>query len=324
FQRASFSNEAGIGSAPIAHSAVKTKHPASEGLVALLEPFIASVIVCTMTALPIVIAAPASWDAARQGENIGGVTITSDAFGTVMPWFPHLLTVAVLLFAFSTILTWGYYGLKSWTYLFGRSKASEMTFKVTWGVFVIAGSLLSLDSLISLADSALFLLAVFNIIGLYLLAPVVKRELNSFLEFVCRRESGQTADARPEKKTAATKSLCRPPRGAILPPPGRRPRGALVALPAASRSASGIRAVPYHPSVRDGPSAYPEPHADHHPGALRPDRRPRPRGPPHRGVRSGGGAGGLRPPGALHPHAERRRLAHVLRVRLQGPAAAVP
>lgn len=207
FQRAAFSNEAGIGSAPIAHSAVKTKHPASEGLVALLEPFIDTVIVCTMTALTIVIAAPASWDAARQGENIGGVTITSDAFGTVMPWFPHLLTVAVLLFAFSTILTWGYYGLKSWTYLFGRSKASEMTFKVIWSVFVIAGSLLSLDSLISLADSALFLLAVFNIIGLYLLAPVVKRELNSFLEFVRRRESGQATDARPEKKTAATKSL---------------------------------------------------------------------------------------------------------------------
>src|SRR5690606_36759732 len=150
FQRAAFSNEAGIGSAPIAHSAVKTKHPASEGLVALLERFIDTVIVCTMTELAIVIAAPASWDAAREGQNIGGVTITSDAVGTVIPWFPHLLTVAVMLFAFSTILTWGYYGLKSWTYLFGRSKASEMTFKVTWNVFVIAGSLLSLDSLISL------------------------------------------------------------------------------------------------------------------------------------------------------------------------------
>ncbi|CAM5524995.1 alanine/glycine:cation symporter family protein [Streptomyces pilosus] len=195
FQRAAFSNEAGIGSAPIAHSAVKTKHPASEGLVALLEPFIDTVIVCTMTALTIVIANPASWGEAREGENIGGVTITSDAFATVLPWFPHLLTVAVLLFAFSTILTWGYYGLKAWTYLFGRSKVSETTFKVTWSVFVIAGSLLSLDSLISLADSALFLLAVFNIIGLYLLAPVVKRELNSFLEFVRARGTGAGAEA---------------------------------------------------------------------------------------------------------------------------------
>ncbi|MFD3623613.1 alanine/glycine:cation symporter family protein [Streptomyces sp. NPDC058698] len=209
FQRAAFSNEAGIGSAPIAHSAVKTKHPASEGLVALLEPFIDTVIVCTMTALTIVIANPASWGEAREGESIGGVTITSDAFETVLPWFPHLLTLAVLLFAFSTILTWGYYGLKSWSYLFGRSKASEMTFKVIWSVFVIAGSLLSLDSLISLADSALFLLAVFNIIGLYLLAPVVKRELNSFLEFVRRRDSGEATDTGAEEsaEAPATKSL---------------------------------------------------------------------------------------------------------------------
>ncbi|GHH96013.1 alanine/glycine:cation symporter family protein [Streptomyces capillispiralis] len=206
FQRAAFSNEAGLGSAPIAHSAVKTKHPASEGLVALLEPFIDTVVICTMTALTIVIAAPASWDEARAGESIGGVTITSDAFATVLPWFPNLLTVAVLLFAFSTILTWGYYGLKAWTYLFGRSRASETAFKVIWSVFVVAGSLLSLDSLISLADSALFLLSVFNIIGLYLLAPVVKRELDSFLEFVRRRRSG--GDAGTEASAAeAAKSL---------------------------------------------------------------------------------------------------------------------
>ncbi|WP_458078570.1 alanine/glycine:cation symporter family protein [Streptomyces sp. EMB26] len=204
FQRAAFSNEAGLGSAPIAHSAVKTKHPASEGLVALLEPFIDTVVVCTMTALTIVIAAPASWDAAREGNEIGGVTITSDAFETVLPWFPNLLTVAVLLFAFSTILTWGYYGLKAWTYLFGRSKVSEIVFKAVWSVFVIAGSLLSLDSLISLADSALFLLSVFNIIGLYLLAPVVKRELNSFLTYVRNRQAGPAeTDAGPAEPETA-------------------------------------------------------------------------------------------------------------------------
>ncbi|MEU2989201.1 alanine/glycine:cation symporter family protein [Streptomyces griseoincarnatus] len=204
FQRAAFSNEAGLGSAPIAHSAVKTKHPASEGLVALLEPFIDTVVVCTMTALTIVIAAPASWGAAREGNEIGGVTITSDAFETVLPWFPNLLTVAVLLFAFSTILTWGYYGLKAWTYLFGRSKVSETVFKAVWSVFVIAGSLLSLDSLISLADSALFLLSVFNIIGLYLLAPVVKRELNSFLTYVRNRHSGAAEpDAGPAEPETA-------------------------------------------------------------------------------------------------------------------------
>ncbi|MFF5344218.1 alanine/glycine:cation symporter family protein [Streptomyces althioticus] len=204
FQRAAFSNEAGLGSAPIAHSAVKTKHPASEGLVALLEPFIDTVVVCTMTALTIVIAAPASWDAAREGNEIGGVTITSDAFETVLPWFPNLLTVAVLLFAFSTILTWGYYGLKAWTYLFGRSKVSETVFKAVWSVFVVAGSLLSLDSLISLADSALFLLSVFNIIGLYLLAPVVKRELDKFLTYVRDRRSGAAEpDAGPAEPETA-------------------------------------------------------------------------------------------------------------------------
>ncbi|MER7737465.1 alanine/glycine:cation symporter family protein [Streptomyces sp. NPDC096538] len=205
FQRAAFSNEAGLGSAPIAHSAVKTKHPASEGLVALLEPFIDTVVICTMTALTIVIASPASWDAAREGNDIGGVTITSDAFESVLPWFPNLLTVAVLLFAFSTILTWGYYGLKAWTYLFGRSKVSETVFKAVWSVFVIAGSLLSLDSLISLADSALFLLSVFNIIGLYLLAPVVKRELDKFLTFVRDRRTGAATDtgsAEPEPAEA--------------------------------------------------------------------------------------------------------------------------
>ncbi|MGP4049772.1 alanine/glycine:cation symporter family protein [Streptomyces sp. 2A115] len=205
FQRAAFSNEAGLGSAPIAHSAVKTKHPASEGLVALLEPFIDTVVICTMTALTIIIANPASWAEARAGESIGGVTITSDAFGTVLPWFPDVLTVAVLLFAFSTILTWGYYGLKAWSYLFGKSKTSENVFKVTWSLFVVLGSLLSLDSLISLADSALFLLSVFNIIGLYLLAPVVKKELDSFLNFVRGRAARAAvggADPEDERETA--------------------------------------------------------------------------------------------------------------------------
>ncbi|MFB8773057.1 alanine/glycine:cation symporter family protein [Streptomyces broussonetiae] len=207
FQRAAFSNEAGLGSAPIAHSAVKTKHPASEGLVALLEPFIDTVVICTMTALTIVIANPASWAEARAGESIGGVTITSDAFETVLPWFPNLLTVAVLLFAFSTILTWGYYGLKAWTYLFGKSKTSETVFKATWSVFVIAGSLLTLDSLISLADSALFLLSVFNIIGLYLLAPVVKRELKSFLDWARDRKAALVGADRGDEDLESAKTL---------------------------------------------------------------------------------------------------------------------
>lgn len=197
FQRAAFSNEAGLGSAPIAHSAVKTKHPASEGLVALLEPFIDTVIICTMTALTIVIADPASWAEARDGKEVDGVTITSDAFESVLPWFPNLLTVAVLLFAFSTLLTWGYYGLKSWSYLFGNSRTSEMTFNIVYSVVCVAGALLSLDTLISMADSVLFMLAVFNVIGLYLLAPVVKRELNSFVAHV--RGQGTAKEEEPSE-----------------------------------------------------------------------------------------------------------------------------
>ncbi|MFF5701034.1 alanine/glycine:cation symporter family protein [Streptomyces sp. NPDC012794] len=195
FKRAAFSNEAGLGSAPIAHSAVKTKHPASEGLVALLEPFIDTVVICTMTALTIVIANPASWGEARKGESIGGVTITSDAFATVLPWFPYILTIAVMLFAISTVLTWGYYCMKAWTHLFGRSKGSELTFKVMYTLFAVAGSLLTLQTLIDMADAVLFMLAVINIIGLYLLAPVVKRELNSFLDFVRRRDAGLENEA---------------------------------------------------------------------------------------------------------------------------------
>lgn len=191
FKRAAFSNEAGLGSSPIAHSAVKTRHPASEGLVALLEPFIDTVVVCTMTALTIVIANPASWGEARTDESIGGVTITSDAFETVLPWFPYILTVAVMLFAISTVLTWGYYGLKAWTYLFGRSRASEVTYKAIYTLFAVAGSLLTLQTLIDMADAVLFMLAVINIIGLYLLAPVVKRELDSFVAFVRKRNAGE-------------------------------------------------------------------------------------------------------------------------------------
>ncbi|MEU7281900.1 alanine/glycine:cation symporter family protein [Streptomyces sp. NPDC045431] len=194
FKRAAFSNEAGLGSAPIAHSAVKTKHPASEGLVALLEPFIDTVIICTMTALTIVIANPASYVEARKGESIGGVTLTSDAFGTVMPWFPYILTIAVLLFAISTVLTWGYYGEKAWTHLFGRSRASVLAYKVVYTLFAVAGSLLTLQTLIDMADAVLFMLAVINIIGLYLLAPVVKRELASFLEYVRARDAGEITE----------------------------------------------------------------------------------------------------------------------------------
>ncbi|WP_026455517.1 alanine/glycine:cation symporter family protein [Saccharomonospora iraqiensis] len=188
FQRSAFSNEAGLGSAPIAHSAVKTKNPATEGHVALLEPFIDTVVVCTMTALTIVIAAPQMWLDSKAtlfagGEppsNEQGVTITSEAFGTVLPWFPYVLTVAVALFALSTLITWGYYGQKAWIFLFGKSRVTERVYQVLYCLFVVIGSVLTLGSVLSFADAVLFMLALFNIIGLYLLMPVVKREVRSF------------------------------------------------------------------------------------------------------------------------------------------------
>jgi AGCS family alanine or glycine:cation symporter len=209
FRRSAFSNEAGIGSAPIAHSAVKTKRPATEGVVAMIEPFLDTVIICTMTALTIVIANPASYVQAREDAFAGkplesGVALTSDAFETAMPWFPYVLTLAVFLFAVSTIITWGYYGMKAWTYLLGRSSTSELIYKVLFCVIVVAGALMSLGSLVAMADSFLFLAAVFNIIGLYFLAPVVKRELRNVLEYVRRRDAGETDEQIEASEAAAT------------------------------------------------------------------------------------------------------------------------
>ncbi|MEB3371126.1 alanine/glycine:cation symporter family protein [Saccharopolyspora mangrovi] len=185
FQRAAFSNEAGLGSAPIAHSAVRTQHPATEGLVALLEPFIDTVIICTMTALTIVIAQPQLWIEGQKavlagGEEPDGVTVTSEAFASVLPWFPYVLTVAVVLFAVSTIITWGYYGQRAWLFLFGNNSVSRNIYNVVFCLFVIVGSVLSLSSVMDFTDAVLFLLALFNIIGLYIMIPVVKKELADY------------------------------------------------------------------------------------------------------------------------------------------------
>ncbi|MFC4005446.1 alanine/glycine:cation symporter family protein [Prauserella oleivorans] len=186
FQRSAFSNEAGLGSAPIAHSAVRTKNPATEGFVALLEPFIDTVVICTMTALTVVIADTPFWNEARAtvaagGEEPDGVTVTSTAFETVLPWFPYILTVAVALFALSTTITWGYYGQKSWQFLFGKRKTSDRIYQVIFCLTIVAGCVLTLGSVLSFADAVVFSLALFNIIGLYLLMPVVKKEVAGFL-----------------------------------------------------------------------------------------------------------------------------------------------
>lgn len=179
FRRAAFSNEAGVGSAPIAHSAVCTREPVTEGLVALWEPFLDTVVICTMTALVIVITGM------YQQEGIGdGVALTSMAYASVMPWFPYLLTAAVFLFAFSTMLAWSYYGEKSACYLFGESKRVAVGYKLVFCAFIVVGAASNLSAVVDFSDAMIFIMALPNVIGLYLLAPVVKRELSSYLSRV--------------------------------------------------------------------------------------------------------------------------------------------
>ncbi|MCP4443532.1 MAG: alanine:cation symporter family protein [Aureispira sp.] len=183
FQRAAFSNEAGVGSAAIAHSAVRTSHPASEGMVALLEPFIDTVVICTMTALVLIIT---NIDAGfmEYGTKVAdGVQATSAAFESTIPGSRYILTLAVVLFAFSTMLSWSYYGLQAWKYLFGKSQAADLTYKILFCIFVVIGSAASLGSVIGFSDAMIFAMVFPNMIGLVILAPVVKKEVAKYIEF---------------------------------------------------------------------------------------------------------------------------------------------
>ncbi|WP_378185318.1 alanine/glycine:cation symporter family protein [Aquimarina sp. W85] len=176
-RRGAFSNEAGVGSAAIAHSAVRTKYPASEGIVALLEPFVDTVVICTMTALVIIIT---NFDAGflEYGTPITeGVELTATAFDTVIPNFSIILTIAVILFAFSTMISWSYYGMQGWVYLFGKGKISDLVYKLLFLVFVIVGASISLGSVIDFSDAMIFAMVVPNIIGVLLLTPKVRQEL---------------------------------------------------------------------------------------------------------------------------------------------------
>ena len=181
FKRAAFSNEAGIGSASIAHSAVKTNDPASEGLVSLLEPFIDTVLVCTMTALVIVITGTNVGVEVSGDTNALGVELTSNAFESVISWFPYLLTTAVVLFAFSTMVSWSYYGVQAWAFLFGRGKRAEYIYKAIFCLMVIVGASSNLGPVIDFSDCMIFLMCFPNILGLIFLAPVVKSELKKYM-----------------------------------------------------------------------------------------------------------------------------------------------
>ncbi|MDW3184227.1 alanine/glycine:cation symporter family protein [Roseobacter sp.] len=199
FKRAAFSNEAGVGSAAIAHSAVRTKEPITEGFVSLLEPLIDTVVICTMTALVITISGQLLIDpdtglymldgsAIATVDGNSGVSLTSAAFGASISWFPYVLAIAVVLFAFSTMISWSYYGLKSWTYLFGEGKTSELIFKIIFCVFIVIGAAASLGPVIDFSDAAIFAMAVVNITALYFLMSIVREELRSYSE---RLRSGE-------------------------------------------------------------------------------------------------------------------------------------
>jgi AGCS family alanine or glycine:cation symporter len=246
-KRAAFSNEAGIGSAPIAHSAVKTNKPASEGLVALLEPFTDTVVVCTMTALVLVISGTWKvdgitkeeqvalysqpgieqsavktlekgselrilekktvgegaearsfgavwqdgeenlWVPMAQVEEIAGVQKTSRAFSGQFSWFPKVLSIAVILFAFSTMISWSYYGEQAINYLFGiDNKVADILYKVGFCVFAVIGSAASIGNVVRVSDAMLFAMVIPNMIGIYLLLPVIKRELKDFREHAAK------------------------------------------------------------------------------------------------------------------------------------------
>lgn len=181
FQRAAFSNEAGVGSAAIAHSAVKTKYAASEGIVALLEPFIDTVIICTMTALVIIITNIDGGFLEYGAQGVQGVKLTTTAFESAIPGFSWVLTIAVVLFALSTMLSWSYYGLQAWKFLFGRGKMADMIYKVLFLLFVVVGASISLGAVIDFSDAMIFAMVFPNVIGLIILAPKVKQELSKFL-----------------------------------------------------------------------------------------------------------------------------------------------
>ncbi len=193
--RAAFSNEAGLGSAPIAHSTVKTRRPVSEGFVALFEPFIDTVVVCTMTALTITIANTsfyqqerAAYAADPENHSVGGVTVTSDAFGENIEFFPVVLAVAVALFAISTLITWSYYGQRAWNYLFGDTRTSTLVYRVVFLTFTVLGCILTFGQVLAFADNFLFVCAFVNLLGVYLLLPVIKREMK---EYLADRASGR-------------------------------------------------------------------------------------------------------------------------------------
>jgi len=179
FQRAAFSNEAGVGSASIAHSAARTNEPVSEGIVSLLEPFIDTVVVCTMTALVLIFTGYAD-----QTNGLTGSALTAAAFTDVFDWFQWVLLVAIVLFAFSTMISWSYYGLKAWQYVFGTSKVMDYSYKLMFLGFIVVGSSIGLGAVLDFSDMMILGMAFPNILGLLLLSGEVRRDLRNYMHRV--------------------------------------------------------------------------------------------------------------------------------------------
>lgn len=176
-QRAVFSNEGGIGSAAIVHSTAKVKDPVSQGFVGMLGPFIDTIVICMVTALVIVMTG-----AYEGGSGMEGVSLTSRAFESAIPWFPYVLAFTVFLFAYSTMIAWFYYGAKCLTFLTGEKPCVEMAYKVIFCLFTIVGASATLDNIIIFSDSMIFAMAIPNVIGLYLLAPELKKDVQKYLQ----------------------------------------------------------------------------------------------------------------------------------------------
>jgi AGCS family alanine or glycine:cation symporter len=175
FRRAAFSCEAGLGSAPMAHATVRTREPMSQGFAALLEPFLDTVIICSLTALAIVVTG-----VYQAGGEPQGIALTSAAFATVVPWFPIVLSIAAILFALSTVLSWGYYGEQAWTWLFSESKPSRVAYRLVLCAVLSTGATFELAQVVNLVDSLNFCMAIPNLIAVYLLLPELRADLVAY------------------------------------------------------------------------------------------------------------------------------------------------
>jgi AGCS family alanine or glycine:cation symporter len=183
FRRASFANEAGIGSAPMAHAVVRTREPMSQGFAALMEPFLDTIVICLLTALVVVVSG------VYQTSASEGIALTSDAFATVVPWFPLVLAVVAILFALSTVLSWGYYGEQAWTWLFGGARASRVGYRLLLCAVLCVAPTLDIGQVVNIVDSLNFCMAIPNLIAVYLLLPELRADLANYWHRVVKHES---------------------------------------------------------------------------------------------------------------------------------------